>query len=217
MNPLKMTICEFFISKSERKNLRSVNFCFNFRKMFKENHPRPITIHFDPFVLSHSKGTMIYHSYPYQSVELSVLFVYGDDFEREMSGFLIPQSVQTLNIIILVFLITSATILYMMRRKLTLRRNDFMLSFMDVMVTFTSGSSLQMQHRAERLFFGVLLFAAFFITLIYTGDVLFYIYRLMDQQISTFEQLAIISPPIYVIQSLQGTDIESMLRYVYQS
>lgn len=160
---------------------------------------------------------MIYHLYSYQSTEISVLFVYGDDFEREMGSFLVPESVQILNIIILVFLLTSSIILCIMRRKFSLRRNDFMASFMDTMVSFTGGSTLQMQHGAERLFFGVLLFAAFFIISIYVGDVLFYIYRLLDQKISTFEQLAMVSPPIYYIQSLLNKGIEGMLRYVNQS
>lgn len=183
MNQLVNKNCKFFIG----------DWCS--RKMLKRDYSQPNVIHFDPSFLppENSRGTMTYHLYPYHSVDLGVLFVYGTNFERQMSILLLPESVQTLNILIIIFLSVSATILCIIRRRLKLRRDGFISTFIDTMVAFTGGGRLQMQHRWERLFSSILFSAAFFITSIYTGDVLFYIYRVLDQKISTFKQLALIN------------------------
>lgn len=213
MNRLVRKNCEFLFFRIQFFECK-LSFGF-FREKLKRDYPEPYAIHFDSYFLpKNSKGTMSDHLYPYHSVDLAVLFVYGTDFEREMSMLLLPESVQTLNILIVIFLSVAATILCIIRKRLQLRRDGFISTFIDTMVAFTSGGRLQMRHRWEKWFFAILLFAAFFISSLYTGDVLFYIYRILDQKIDTFKQLAMINAPIYIIPSLRNKFIFELLRFV---
>lgn len=55
-----------------------------------------------------------------------------------------------------------------------------------------------MRYKWERWFFGILLIAAFFIISLFTGDLLDCVIAILNQTINRFEQLAVLSTPIYV-------------------
>lgn len=145
---------------------------------------------------------MTYPLYPYRSRKLAAIFVYGADFERQMNILSIPGSVQGLAISIVLFIISAAIVLCIIRRKFKLRRDGLISTFIDTMVAFIAGGNLRMQHKYERWFFGILLIAAFFITSIFTGDLLEYVHRILSQEIDTFDQLKNRNQSVYIIPSL---------------
>lgn len=175
-----------------------MDFFIGSRVKLDGNHDQTLTLHFDSLVLtSKSDKTMVsYPLYSYHSIDLVVLFVYGADFTREMNILFVPRSIQLLISSILLFKISAVIILYIIRRKFQLRRNDFMSALIDTMVAFTAGGNLRMGHKLERIFFGILLIGNFFIISLFSGDLLDCFYRILDQKVSTFEQLATMNPTI---------------------
>lgn len=142
--------------------------------------------------------------YPYNSKDLAVLFVYGADFERQMNIVFIPESVQTLIILISLFMILVAVILRIIRRKFNLPRQSLLSIILDIAIAFIGGGNLRMHHKYERLLFGILLIAAFLITSIFTGELLDCIYSVMNQKIDTFEQLAERNQSVYISPALKS-------------
>lgn len=164
--------------------------------------------------LKEDKTMRLYPLYPYHAIELYVSFVYGEDIPRHHNISITPKTVQILIILIMVLMIITAIILYVMRRRLVLRRNDFISSIIDTLIAFIAGGNLRMQHTFERQIFAIVLFAAFFITSLFSGNLLDYTIQSMNQKISTFEQLAKINSTIYTSQKLSAydDDIHEMLR-----
>lgn len=159
------------------------------------------------------KAAKTYPLYPYDSIELVVLFFYGNDFKRQLEIFIVPESIQIAAGLFVLFVILAASILCFIRRKLRLRRDGLFSTFIDTMVAFIAGGTLQMRHKLERWFFGILLTSALFITALWTGDVLDCMYQ-MDKKITTFQQLADINSPIFIPTSFKGQEsaIHEMLR-----
>lgn len=159
---------------------------------------------------------MTYPLYPYESPKLALIFVYGTDSTREMNIVLVPESVRTLAISIGLFVILATTALCFMRRKLKLPRSGSTFTFIDVIIAFIAGGNLRMQHKFERWFFGILLIGTFFINSLFTGDLLDCVIRILNQRISTFQQLADINSPIYISKTLamHEFNIRKMLRFV---
>ena len=142
--------------------------------------------------------------YPYMTTELRVIFVYGTDFRREMNIFLIPRAVQIAGAMILTFIFAASITLYFIRRKLRLPRRDFMSALMDCWIPFIGGGNLQMHHRLEKWFFAILLFSAFFIMAVFSGDLIDCVVRVLHAKVSTFAELAEINPPIYSANELHS-------------
>lgn len=143
------------------------------------------------------EGTF-YSLYPYHTAEFKVVFVYGSDYERGMDILLVPKSIQLVTGLIVLFISLSAIVLSMIRRKLRLPNADFVSAFIDCWIPFICGGTLRMSHRLERWFFAISLFGAFFIVNVFAGDFLDSILRVLNHKIRTFEELAKISPPIYI-------------------
>lgn len=142
-------------------------------------------------------GVKISHMlYPYSTFELKVLFFYGSDFKREMNIFSVPKSVGIVSIMVLSFIFVATIILYIIRRKLRLLRNDYFSVFIDCWIPFICGGNLQMQHRIERWFFAILLFGAFFIMAVFSGDLLDCVVCVLNAKVKTFADLAVVNPPI---------------------
>lgn len=174
-------------------------------------------LHFDSLLLPLKNDTRrSYPLYPYHSIELVVSFVYGTDFTRHMNILLIPESVQLLATVIMVFMLLAAIVLCIIRKKFKLERNGFVLAFIDTLIAIIAGGNIRMNHKFERWFFGILLIGAFFITSLFAGDLVDCIIRILNQKISTFDQLAGINAPIYTSQRLSAydEDIHEMLRFV---
>lgn len=144
-----------------------------------------------------------------------VIFVYGVDYPRQMNLSLIPKT--TLLILITLFMSSIAITLYVIRRKCNLRRQGLISVAIDISIAFFGGGNLRMQHKFERLFFGILLVAAFFLISLFAGAFLDYIYRIQNQKVDTFNELATTQSPIYLITSLTSysTQIDEMMRLVF--
>lgn len=127
--------------------------------------------------------------YPYHTIELVAIFVYGNDFTRHMSVPLIPDYILTLAGLISLFVCFAAIILWIIRRKYALRRNDSTSSFMDALVPFIGGGNARIKHKCEKWFFGILLIGAFLITSLFTDDLLDCVYQILNQKLTHFEQL----------------------------
>lgn len=155
-------------------------------------------LYFTSLLLSsqNDKGTLTYSLYPYNSEKIAVIFVYGVDFERQLNIWMVSGSDRSILVFIGIFVCLAAIILVMIRRKFELRY--VMSSFIDIIVAFIAGGSLHMRYKWERWFFGILLIAAFFIISLFTGDLLDCVIAILNQNINRFEQLAVLSTPIYV-------------------
>lgn len=163
-------------------------------------------LHFNLEVLNAEKrkGSNTRPLYPYHTVELTALFVYGTDFKREVNILFepIPEQIQLIAGLIVLFVLWAAIVLYMIRRKLNLPRNEFSLAFMECITPFIGGGNMRIRHKWEKWFFIILIFGAFFIVAVFAGCLLDAAIRIQHQRIETFEQLAQIDSPIFIRNSL---------------
>lgn len=147
-------------------------------------------------------------------MEIRVIFVYGQDYTRHMNILLIPGYVQILSGVIMLFICLASIVLWIIRRKLELRRNDFVSAFIDTIIPFIGGGNVRMEHKWEKWFFAILLIGAFFITTLFAGDLLDCVYLILNQKITTFDQLAEMNAPIYIVPAmiLHHKSIDSLIR-----
>lgn len=167
----------------------------HYRKQFAHKHT--YEFHMMAYTMNESDDREQYLVYPYDTVELKALFIYSSDFKRETNIFFVPKSVQIVAIMVLSFIFVATISLYIMRRKLRLVRNDFSSALFDCWIPFIWGGNLWLEHRLERCFFAILLFGAFFIMSVFSGDLLDCVVRVLNAKINTFAELAEINPPIY--------------------
>lgn len=172
-------------------------------------------LHFESLLLSieKRKGIEARPLYPYQSLELGVIFIYGKDFTRRMNFILIPESVLLLAGLIMLYICLSAAVLCIIRRKFNLRRSDMISAFIDTLIPFIGGGNLRIEHKWEKWFLGILLIGAFFITSLFVGDLLDCVHLILNQKVSTFEQLAKINPWVVLAGSikLHRSDVSRLL------
>lgn len=161
-------------------------------------------LHFDSVVLTeeHIKGKIVHALYPYQSIKLRVIYVHRSDFKYEMDIVPFSRAIQIIIALILLFICFSATILWLIRRKLQRRWNNFSASFIECLVPFIGGGSMTIQHKLERWFFIILLFGAFIIVAMFGGDIVDNIVTVQSSKMDTFEKLAKTKSVIYLPQSL---------------
>lgn len=150
------------------------------------------------------------------SIELKTFFVYGTDYRRGMHLQAIPATTAIAAGVILLFICLATITLTFIRQKLRLSGGDFIKSFIDCLVPFIGGGSIQMRHKYERWFFGVLHFAAFFIVAVFAGDIVDSVIRILNSKVSTYRELAQTNTSIFINEALklQHNEIYGMLRYV---
>lgn len=155
--------------------------------------------------------------YPYRSMEMSVLFVYGTNFQRQVNNNVLSKlkifALSWMNL----FVVLAAIILSIIYRWTGLSRDGFISALIDAMVIVTGGGRLRMTHTFERWFFAIVSIGAFFLTAISLGPTLFPSYLLSHRSINTFQQLAEINPPFYFDYVLRKDQdlVVDMLRYVF--
>lgn len=137
-----------------------------------------------------SRNSKIYKLYPYHSTEVIVVFVYGMDFKRERDIFLVPNSILLVTSLVVLFMTLSSMTLFVARRKLNLHGNSITTSIMDCLIPFIGGGNLQMEHRFEKWFFGIMLIGGFFIISVFGGDLVDTVVKIHSSKIETFENLA---------------------------
>lgn len=181
----------------------------------KSNRGYVSSFQVDSFQVYGSRQWKSYPLYPYSPIDLVAMFFYGKDFQRQRNISSVPSFVKIGISIFITFIAVAAIILYVIRKKFKLRHDSLFPTLVDIIVIFVGGGRIHMRHKLERLFFGILTTVAFFMTSLWLGDLLHYIYQIKDQRISTSDQLAKINSPIYIPADFQHRSdvIYGMLRY----
>lgn len=165
-----------------------------------------------------SSKSRMYRLYPHGSLHLAIVFFYGSDVRREKDIEFIPEEVKGMAIFILSSWIVFATILYLIRRRASVRYGGFLSSLIDTCVPLMGGGVSHMTHRFERFFFGTLLLMVIVLSPLWSDVFLIQTYQVLDEKITSLRQLAVIDPPIYRTNVLPIDDqaLLTMLRW-YQS
>lgn len=163
------------------------------------------------------KNSRVHASYPYNSIELSAVFVYGHDLDRhvEVDISLIPKNLMILFGINFFLFLTVTIVLWIGRMKLV-KQNDFPLAALDISILIFGGGNLRIQHRFEKYFFGILMLLVIFAVPLYTSVYLDEAYYMLNQRFSTFDELRQINLTVYSSSPLRNhnNDIHEMLKYV---
>lgn len=190
-------------------------FVHNFRIKLRNSHPN--ALHFDSFLLpAKSTKNDLRLLYPFHTIKLQAIFVYGCDFTREMNILFIPKTVKMLTALIVIFVSLSAIFLSTIRKRLKLGRDGRVIAFLDTISAFIGGGHPRIVHKFEKYIFGILWVGAFFIITLFASDMLFYMYRILNQKITTFQQLSTVNSTIYNNPTLNvyENDIRQMLRCI---
>lgn len=78
------------------------------------------SLHLDSRLLHEktAKITMIHPLYPYDSIELAVIFVYGNDFPRRMNIIIFPEALQMIFGSVGIYIGLTTFVLYIIRKQL---------------------------------------------------------------------------------------------------
>lgn len=127
-----------------------------------------------------------------------------------------PGKIQAAGGFVLFLVVIAAIILCIIRQKKRLQRDGLISTIIDTCVVFLGGGNLQMRYKLEKWFFGILLIGAFFVTALWSGDLLECIIRIRNQKISTFNGLTGTNSPIYIPNTLttHNAHIYEMLKFV---
>lgn len=170
------------------------------------------TLHFSPYLFDNDATT--YPLYPFDSDNFIVIFVYGEDFKRQLNMWFIPGSARTIFIFIIMFICLAAIVLCIIRKKFKLRRADLPITFIHTIVAFIGGEDLRMRHKWERWFFGIVMIGAFFITSVYGGTLLDYFVQSYGQKMTKIEQLIGLKLPVFVpLEAMDAKYANEILRY----
>ena len=155
--------------------------------------------------------------YSRRPIVLKALLLYGKDLKRELQFLRAPASAKLVATLIALFLILATIVLYIFRRRFSLRGDNLGASFFDCLIPFIGGSNLRMEHRFERWFFGIMLVGAFFTLSVFGGDLVDSVVRVSNPKIRTFEELSKRDANINIITDettlvLDRSEIEYMLR-----
>lgn len=149
--------------------------------------------------------------YPYNSIELAVVLVYGTDVKRRKDTLYIPEWVRYMGFWILFFWISFALILCVIRRRRGIAHHGLNSTLIETDVFFIGVGTIQMDHRWEKIFFGILLMLGVVTNPLWSDIFLVQTYQMMDEKISLilirFDQLAKIQSPIYLYSSLEGDSV----------
>lgn len=211
----RMIKCEFRLISWIYKFLVFYEYHSIFRSQTEIDDLIALHIGSDTMPIESDTTTQIYPLYPFNSIELGVLFVYGKDFERTIDILVIPKSLKLVSILVSCFISLAVIILYIIRNKFKLRRNGGSSVIIDCMIAFINGGNLQMRHKFEKWFFGILIFGAFFMTALLTGDILDCIYQNRAHKISKFDEINDLKIPVFISRHLKIHEdlIHEMLRF----
>lgn len=174
-------------------------------------------LHFSSYSLRSKNDPKIKASYPYHSIKLSGIFVYGQDVGRNIEIFHVSRSLAAECVFYWIITIVLVFILWIGRRKLKLQRNGFSITYLDIFSALWAGGNIRAQHGFEKWFFGIVMIGAFFLIPILTGDLLDMFYSVLDSKVSTFSELTTTNLSIYMHPILKNHDenILEMIRLVF--
>lgn len=151
----------------------------------------------------------------YQSSDLAISFVYGDDLKYRETSFFTHMLGNKLNTLLSLNWFLLAAILYYLRRKLRLRRDGYISCLLDLLIAGIGGGNIRITHRYERWFFSIVFIKYFFLMAIWSGSMFYPTFLEFNQSIKSIKEIAAINPPIFISPSLKynGGDVVDMLRY----
>lgn len=188
-------------------------FCY-VRDTLKAHHSYGLHFKAESTYFTQSKVNFLY---PYESLKLRLIFVYGKDYKSEVDIFRMPAVVVIQLVLIVLFIISAAVALRWIRKRFKLPRDDIWCPFIDCVIPFIGGGNLRMHHKWERMFFAIMLFGAFFIISVFLGDLLDNVLYIFDQRVTTLKRLLEVKPPVYTAfepWGLASTQIYIVLQYV---
>lgn len=163
-----------------------------------------ISLHVEVFSALMFEDTYNYGAaaFPYHSSTLRAIFVYGSDYKRETDLFTISNSVKVVAALIVSLLTISIITLHAIRSRFGLPGNGVVSIAIDSLNPFIGGGNLQMEHRFERWFFGILLVGAFFIVSVFGGDFVDSVVKILISKVETFDDVSKINPTVYIGKEL---------------
>lgn len=172
---------------------------FIFRAILNKSQPKLLSVGLhaipnDAELIGNTKDSL----YPFYSVKLIVVFVYGSDYQRKFSDNLFSKLMVFVFNWTNLFVISAAVVLCFLRRLRRLQHDGFISSLIDVTVIFTGGGTLRFDHKLERWFFVIMSIGALFLNAICLEPTLFPSFLQHQQRVDTFNELSEINPPVYV-------------------
>lgn len=168
-----------------------------------------------PTLSKNGKTTMPISLFNYHPTELRVLIIYGNDFGRShksaFAKYWAFKSIQLLS----VYYFVSVGILCFIRRKLNLRHDGFISSWIDFLISQYGGETLRITHRIEQWCFAPLLIAGIFVQAL-IGTFMFDAIWLNPRDIIlSVDEITAINPPIFLSPTLAENEqtIKAILRF----
>lgn len=140
--------------------------------------------------------------FPIQLIKFKVVFVYCANFERERNVFNASKSVQLTAGLIVSFVVVTAIILWLLRRKFNLAHDEIQMTFLDSLILTIGGGNLRMDNRFERWFFGPLVVGTFFLMAVLGSSLLNCFISVSDSKVKTFDDLSKTNATIMIDDSL---------------
>lgn len=155
--------------------------------------------------------------YPSAWSNLKIVFFYGSDYDRN-SNRTIWSSLLASSIWIYLSLTLLIALLFFIRRIQNLRQNGIISCSIDIIAGILGSGNLHISHMYEKWFFGIVSIAGIFISAIGIYGILFPSFLIPDKEISTFEELNKINPPIYGVNIYRTREahIREILRFNIQ-
>lgn len=152
--------------------------------------------------------------YPYHSTNLVIGFVYGIGSKRQRYRDTFTERGVSMMIYGTFTCAVSALLLCYVRQRFNLHRSGFGASYIDTCIVFGAGGNLVLNHRWERIIFGILFIGFFFFTTFWLEAVVFPTFLIHDGSIDSFDQLKKMNAPTFCSTSLQKSEknIEDLLR-----
>lgn len=146
----------------------------------------------------------------YQSTGLAIIFVYGNDMERQQNNIFISFYGDKSTQFIIVFHYSIAAVLCYMRRRHRIPRNDYVSCWLDIFASFFGGGSFRATHRFERWIIGISYVGNFFLLAIWSGLIFYPSFYKLDQSIKSIKEIVSINPPIFIHPDLSERDQDAL-------
>lgn len=140
--------------------------------------------------------TIPFHSH--HAIDLAIIFVYGDDIERQQKNIFISVGGKKSARACALFHLLATAVLCYVRKRERIPRNGFIWCWLDINCSFFGGGNIRITHRYEKWLFGIVYIANFFLMAIYSGLVLLESGYERDQSIKSIEEITSIDPPIFI-------------------
>lgn len=193
---------------------------FDFRLQINQNVTPSIELYFDYFsaILESSNESKLAKLYPYETIKAKAIFIYGNDYRRQIVS---PIELMSNYWFIPIWFLFTTLVLHLIRLKFNVRSATLSSSCLDMITIFFGGGNIRDNHgrnyRIENCFIVVLLVGMFFMQSLWVSNFLSQISTLRSDSVDTLSKLSKLKTPIYFGRDLneQKDTIEWILRFGY--